>query len=197
MKALTKALNAFHGTADSGGADLARIIDARHFERLAGLLKNTTIRYGGKINQEALFIQPTVIEIVDMNHPVMGQEIFGPILPVIEFDTLDSAMAAIRERPFPLSLYLFTNNKKHERRIVDEIQFGGGCVNNTLVYFSNPNLPFGGVGSSGNGRYHGKSGFDVFSHQKSITRSATWLDIPIKYPPYKSKLKWLRMFQRP
>lgn len=194
---LLKTLHETYGNDPSHGIDMARIIDDRHFSRLEKLLTGGKILYGGKTEKDKLFIQPTLIEITDLEHPLMAEEIFGPILPVLEFDSIDQAISMVRRHPYPLSLYVFTKNRQHEKRIITELQFGNGAVNNTLVHYANPNLPFGGVEYSGLGAYHGKSGFEIFSHRKSITRSGTWLDIPIKYPPYKGKLKWIRMFLKP
>ena len=194
---LLKVLQETYGNDPSYDIDMARIIDERHFLRLEKLLAGGKILYGGKKQKEKLFIQPTLMELSNPEHPLMAEEIFGPILPVLEFDSIDHAIATVRRHPYPLSLYVFTKNRDHEKRIVTELQFGNGAVNNTLVHYANPNLPFGGVEYSGQGAYHGKSGFEIFSHLKSITRSGTWLDIPIKYPPYRGKLKWIRMFLRP
>ncbi|MBL7994775.1 aldehyde dehydrogenase family protein, partial [bacterium] len=194
---LLKTLNERYGSDPSNDIDMARIIDVRHFLRLEKLLATGKIIYGGKKEKEKLFIQPTLMEISDPESPVMAEEIFGPILPLLEFDSIDQAIATVRRHPYPLSLYVFTKNRDYEKRIVSELQFGNGAVNNTLVHYANPNLPFGGVEFSGQGAYHGKSGFEVFSHRKGITRSGTWLDLPVKYPPYKNKLKWIRMFLRP
>jgi aldehyde dehydrogenase (NAD+) len=194
---LLKTLKETYGNDPSYDMDMGRIIDERHFTRLENLLSGASVLYGGKTDKGRLFVQPTLIEFSDLDHPLMSEEIFGPILPVIEFDSIDHAITIVRRHPYPLSLYVFTKNKRFEKRIVTELQFGNGAVNNTLVHYANPNLPFGGVEYSGLGAYHGKSGFEIFSHRKSITRSGTWLDIPIKYPPYAGKLKWLRLFQRP
>lgn len=197
LELLQKTMVEFYGNDPAPDSDIARIIDERHFTRLIELLKNGPILHGGRSDKDKLFIQPTLIEITGLDHPLMQEEIFGPILPVLEFGDIDEAMRMIRQHPYPLSLYLFTTNKDCEKRITEGVHFGGGAVNNTLVHFANSNLPFGGVEYSGTGAYHGKYGFDIFSHRKSITKSGTWLDIPIKYPPYKGKLKWIRMFLRP
>lgn len=197
VEIVLKSLREAYGSEPSYGIDMARIIDQRHFARLEKLLAGATVLFGGKSEQDKLFIQPTLVEIKDLKHPLMSEEIFGPIMPVIEYESIDHAIAIVRRLPSPLSLYVFTKNKSHEQRIISEIQFGNGAINNTLVHYANPNLPFGGIEYSGHGAYHGKFGFDTFSHRKSITKSGTWPDIPIKYPPYQGKLKWIRMFLRP
>jgi aldehyde dehydrogenase (NAD+) len=126
----------------------------------------------------------------------MKEEIFGPILPVITFDKLEDAVQLIRQQPYPLSLYIFTTRTKTEKILLEQVRFGGGCINNTLVHFTNTELPFGGVGNSGMGRYHGKYSFETFTHAKSMIKTATWLDVPVKYPPYKNKLKLVKKMMK-
>jgi len=137
-------------------------------------------------------LAPTVIEDVALSDRAMQEEIFGPILPVMEFEDLDQAIETVNLYPKPLSLYFFSNNKKRQKKVIGEIQFGGGCINDTVAYFINPYLPFGGIGSSGLGDYHGKASFEAFSHKKSVLKKSTWLDIPLRYPPYRGKLNLVR-----
>ena len=139
---------------------------------------------------------PTILDEVTWDDPIMQQEIFGPILPVLAFDNLAETIPRIKSLPEPLALYLFSNNKQHHEKIIKDIPFGGGCINDTLLHFTNPHLPFGGTGSSGIGSYHGKRSFDTFSHQKSILRKYFRLEAPLRYPPYGNKLRILRKIMR-
>lgn len=172
--------------------DFARIINGGHFERLSQFLNDGTLAYGGETDAENLYIEPTVLSGISWEDPVMQEEIFGPILPLLEFDDINLVINEIRKRPSPLALYLFSDSRKIQEKIIEEIPFGGGCINDVVAHLGNHNLPFGGVGQSGIGNYHGKSSFEVFSHQKSIMKKTTWFDIPLRYPPYKGKLKWLK-----
>lgn len=140
--------------------------------------------YGGKADPDTLRIQPTILDGVAPEDPVMGQEIFGPLLPVLEFNSLSQAEDFILDRPQPLALYLFSENRAVQRRFLHHIPFGGGCVNDTVLHLANPRLPFGGVGNSGMGRYHGKYSFDTFSRTKGVLLTSTRLDLPIRYAPY-------------
>ncbi len=134
---------------------------------------------------------------VSLDSPLMQEEIFGPILPILTYQNLAEAKQMIARNPHPLSLYLFTEDKNVEQEILRDIQFGGGAINNTIVHLSNPHLPFGGIGSSGYGRYHGKYSFDTFTHLKSVMKTGTWLDVKLRYPPYKlSKKKMAQLFIR-
>jgi aldehyde dehydrogenase (NAD+) len=126
----------------------------------------------------------------------MQEEIFGPVLPVLYFDDLDEVMDKIRSRPRPLALYYFSADRRKQKRVIGELSFGGGCINDTMFQYGNSMLPLGGIGQSGMGRYHGIHSFHTFSHQKSIVRKATWIDIPFRYPPYADKLKWLKLIFR-
>jgi aldehyde dehydrogenase (NAD+) len=126
----------------------------------------------------------------------MQEEIFGPILPVLTFSTLEEAVRLVKQQPKPLSLYLFTKKSDTEKIVTEQLSFGGGCINNTLGHFTNPELPFGGVGQSGMGQYHGKYSFTTFTHPKSIMRTGTWIDIAMKYPPFKNKLRIVRWLMR-
>lgn len=164
--------------------DLPKIINQQHFERLLGLLENQTAIFGGKFDRQRLKIQPTVLTDVDKDSPVMQEEIFGPVLPVLTYQTLEEAISYIRIKEKPLALYLFTNNKAAERKVLDSCSFGGGCVNDTIIHLASVRLGFGGVGSSGIGSYHGWESFCTFSHARSMVKKARWLDLPFRYPPY-------------
>ena len=180
------------------GGDLdqmARIVSRRHFAEKKALLAGQNAAIGGGWDEETGKISPTVLVDVDPSSPVMQEEIFAPILPVIPWRTLDEAIAFVRDRPRPLALYLFTRDKGVERRVLGECDFGGGCVNDTIMHLATSHMGFGGMGASGMGQYHGRESFDTFSHKKSIVNKATWLDVPFRYAPYASwKHKFVRMF---
>ena len=167
--------------------DYPRIINERHFNRLLKLMENTSIYSGGKSNKDTLKIEPTLITDVDINSPIMKEEIFGPLLPILTYKSIDEAEQYILKNEKPLSLYLFTNNKKIEKRIFNNLSFGGGCVNDTIVHIMCKGLSFGGVGSSGMGKYHGKYSFDTFTHKKGIYKKSLIFELPLRYQPYKDK----------
>ncbi|MBN2867577.1 MAG: aldehyde dehydrogenase [Flavobacteriaceae bacterium] len=173
-------------------ADFARIINEKNFNRLNEMLVNEKCVIGGKTNIEDLYISPTIIDEPSLDSKVMEDEIFGPILPVISFKNLDEVHSIINSYPKPLSLYVFSTNTTQAKKLIKEFSFGGGCINDTVVHFANHRLPFGGVGNSGIGAYHGKYTFDTFSHKKAIVKKGNWLDIPLRYAPYKGKLKQLK-----
>ena len=189
------ALHGFFGANPRQSADYPRIINNRHFQRLSALLTDGRIRIGGETDAEQRYIAPTVIDHVDWTAPVMEEEIFGPILPVLPFSTVDEAVEAVRRRPKPLALYYFGKDAERREAIIQRLSFGGGCVNDTLLHLATPHLPFGGVGPSGMGAYHGRAGFDAFSHQKSILHRTFLPDPPLRYPPFsrwKERLiRWL------
>ncbi len=168
--------------------DLGKIINRKHFDRLSCLLEGQKIVYGGDKDEKTLKIAPTILDDVSPESPVMNEEIFGPVLPVLTYDNFDDAIRFIKKREKPLALYIFSKDKAHIKAVQDGITYGGGCVNDTVVHLSNPNMPFGGVGYSGMGSYHAKQGFDTFTHEKSTLRKALWLDIPVRYAPYNEKL---------
>lgn len=176
--------------------NLAKIIDDRSFSRLKSLIEDNEIIYGGEILESSMQISPTLLYPKSLNSKIMTHEIFGPLLPIIEFNSLEEVYCIINRNPNPLALYLFTNNKDIEYSIISNIQFGGGCVNNTLNHFVNNNLPFGGVRESGIGRYHSQSGFDSFSNEKSIYKSGPF-ELNIKFPPYnKNKLNLVKKLMK-
>lgn len=194
---LKKTIREFYGEDPLQSENLASIINEKHFEVLIGYLSKGEIIFGGRANKEKLRIEPTLLQKPGLNDSIMQKEIFGPILPILSFYNLKEVQDIIAHNPYPLALYIFTKSKKSEQQIIQNVAFGGGAVNNAIVHLSNPNLPFGGVGYSGFGNYHGKAGFNTFSHAKSIMKSATWLDIPQKYPPYSSfALKMIRRIMK-
>lgn len=177
-------------------ADFPRIINAQHFHRLRNLIPAEKVFLGGNSNEAHNYLSPTILRDVTWDDRIMQEEIFGPILPILEYADIEDVISEVNSRPKPLALYLFTRNKRIEHRVLDQISFGGGAINDTLSHIANPWLPFGGVGQSGMGKYHGKASFDTFSNQKSILKKANWLDLPIRYPPYQSTwktkiLKWV------
>ncbi|EDM43196.1 aldehyde dehydrogenase [unidentified eubacterium SCB49] len=170
-----------------------QIINDKNFDRLFKMLDASKTYIGGQNNKKDRYIAPTVLTNISWDHPTMKEEIFGPILPVISYYEIDEVFTNVRKFPKPLSLYVFTSNSKTKSRVLNELSFGGGAVNEAVMHISNPHLPFGGVGTSGIGTYHGKAGFDCFTHYKSILDKPTWLELPIKFSPYsKTKLAWLR-----
>ncbi|AZU62146.1 aldehyde dehydrogenase [Neobacillus mesonae] len=176
--------------------NFTRIVSKRHFERLAAFLNNGKVYVGGKTNPEKLSIEPTVLTKISWDDSIMEDEIFGPILPVLEYSELSEVIEGIHEHPKPLSLYLFTENNSIQEKVLNSVSFGGGCVNDTVYHFASPHLPFGGVGPSGIGAYHGKGSFDTFSHKKSILKQTTRFDIPFRYPNVKNGLKKIKMFMK-
>lgn len=175
--------------------DYGKIINEKHFNRISGLIDSSKVVYGGELNPETLQIAPTVMDNVTRDDSVMKEEIFGPVMPVMTFTDIDSLIADVNNQPHPLALYVFSGDKKLIRKVTSSISFGGGCINDTIIHLATTNMGFGGVGASGMGAYHGRIGFNTFSHHKSIVDKKTWLDLPMRYQPYK-KLngKLIRMF---
>ena len=189
-------LKSFYGDQVKASSDYPRIINEKHFDRLKGLILPGKIAIGGELSKEDKFISPTIMKDVSWDDKVMEEEIFGPILPIIPYEKLDDAVLEIVKRPKPLAFYLFTENSQKREEILTKVPFGGGCVNDTIMHIANPNLPFGGVGASGMGSYHGKKSFETFTHYKSILVQKTKVDIPLRYPPYAGKLNWIKFFLR-
>lgn len=185
LEAMQHEIELFYGQNPKESQDYCRIINLAQYTRLIKLLDTGTIFSGGQYDDNSLYISPTILDNIKMDDTIMREEIFGPILPVIEYETIEEALLLIRHLEKPLSLYLFTTNKKIEAKILKDISFGGGCINDTVVHIINPALPFGGVGFSGLGKYHGKTSFDSFSHKKSLLKKSNWIDLPFRYPPYK------------
>lgn len=180
------------GTDPSQSPDLARIVNDRHFRRLASYLDGQSILLGGVTDPATRYISPTLLNQPESDSDVMSHEIFGPILPVLSYRDEDELDRMIKRKEKPLSLYIFTSNDAWAERLISRYSFGGGCVNDVIIHVANRRLPFGGVGESGMGSYHGKTGFDTFSHKKSIVHRGTWFDPSIRYAPYGGKLKWIR-----
>ncbi|NFK77233.1 aldehyde dehydrogenase [Clostridium botulinum] len=178
----------FFGENTFESEDYPRIINERHFKRLEGYLKEGKIVSGGNTDINNLYIEPTIIEGINFENRIMEEEIFGPIFPVIEFENIDKVIDIVKNNPKPLALYYFSENKEKQEFIIKNISFGGGCINDTIMHLSTSTLPFGGVGSSGIGGYHGRASFDTFSHKKSILKKSDLIDVKIRYAPFKGKI---------
>ena len=165
--------------------DYGKIINAKHFVRISGLIDPAKVLAGGQREENTLRIAPTLMDHVTWDDPVMQEEIFGPVLPVLTYTSQRELMALLNSRPHPLAAYYFSRDKQRIRRFTESVQFGGGCINDTIIHLATSNMGFGGVGASGMGSYHGRTGFDTFSHKKSIVDKKTWLDLPMRYQPYK------------
>jgi aldehyde dehydrogenase (NAD+) len=186
VQKMVQCIKDFYGDDPAQSPHYTRIVNKKRFNVLASYLKQGKIITGGVTDEHQRYIAPTLIDQVPLEAPIMQEEIFGPILPVLTFRHTEEVFDIISHRPFPLSLYVFTNNKNFEKNILEKIPFGGGSVNTTLVHFANPHLPFGGVGYSGMGRYHGKESFDTFSHQKSVMKTKFIYENALRYAPYKA-----------
>lgn len=172
-----------------------KIINEKHFERILGLINGEKLVYGGQSEPKSLRIAPTVLNNITWDDAVMGEEIFGPLLPILTFDTLDEALDTVESHPHPLALYFFSEDKAAQKKVLDTCRFGGGCINDTIIHLATSDMPFGGVGESGMGSYHGRVGFETFSHYRSIVDKKTWMDLPIRYQKYTGlKEKMMRMF---
>lgn len=178
--------------------DYGKIINEKHFSRLCSLIDKNKVVIGGNVDEASCRIAPTVMDNVSYEDAIMGEEIFGPVMPILTFDSFDDMIEEQKGRDKPLALYIFSGNKRNISRVTKELSYGGGCINDVVIHLATSNMGFGGVGESGMGSYHGKDGFDAFSHYKSIVDKKTWIDLPMRYQPYKSKLydKLLHMFLR-
>lgn len=172
-----------------------KIINQKHFERILNLTDPSKVIFGGEYDRASLQIAPTVMENVTFEDPVMQEKIFGPVLPVLTFDPLEQVIRKVNSLPHPLALYIFTSDKKTAASVLSHTRFGGGCINDVIIHLATSEMGFGGFGESGMGSYHGKAGFDAFTHYKSIVYKKTWLDLPMRYQPYQNLYKkMLRMF---
>ncbi|RXM51100.1 aldehyde dehydrogenase [Chryseobacterium sp. CH25] len=193
LEMLRKYIKEFQYRPDS--EQYTKIINHRNFQRLVHLIDKKKIYFGGGSDEEKRYIEPTILHHIDWSDPIMEEEIFGPILPVIGFQNYNMALNAILEKEKPLAAYLFTNHTEEKENFTQRLSFGGGCINDVVMHLSNDHLPFGGVGNSGIGNYHGKFGFEAFSHQKAVLEKTTWGEPNIKYPPYsEKKLSWIKRF---
>ncbi len=189
---LKREINEMFGTNPLQNENFSRMISKKHFDRLIQFLSDGKVIIGVAADPETLKIAPTILDGVNADANVMQEEIFGPILPVMDYSNLDEVISFIQDRPKPLALYLFTSSKQTELQVIQHVSFGGGCINDTLMHIATPHLPFGGVGESGMGNYHGKYSFDAISHYKSVLHQTTKFDFSFRYPHAKNGLKWIR-----
>jgi aldehyde dehydrogenase (NAD+) len=189
---IIKEIEAALGENPQESEDLARIINLKNWRRQISLIENQNIIYGGQHDEETLYLAPTLVDEPFLESTLMQEEIFGPILPIRSYERKDDIGKTVNQYEKPLSLYIFSEDKPFIKEVLDKYTFGGGCVNDTLIHFANKRLPFGGVGHSGIGAYHGKLGFDTFSHKKSVIKKPNWIDIPLRYAPYQGKLKLIK-----
>lgn len=194
---LKKHIAAMTGGDALANAQVVHMINRKHYDRVMGLIDPAKVVLGGQGDPETLRIQPTIMDNVTADDAIMQEEIFGPVLPVIAYDSLDEAVGFINSREHPLALYLFSEDKRTQERFLKSVPFGGGCINDTIIHLATSRMGFGGVGHSGMGSYHGRKSFETFSHEKSIVDKSTWMDMPVRYMPYSPiKDKLLRMFLR-
>lgn len=190
VKAICSEIKRAYGANPLESPDYPHIINEKHFNRLCGLLREGRLLTGGEVREKTLQIAPALVDQVSWDAAVMQEEIFGPILPIIVFYNVKEVIDSVRSRPKPLALYLFTKKRSVEKEILKNLSFGGGCINDTVVHLATSHLPFGGVGESGMGSYHGQAGFDTFTHKKSIMKKSLIVDVPVRYAPYRKKL-WI------
>jgi aldehyde dehydrogenase (NAD+) len=196
VEALQIEIEKAYGKNAATSPDFTRIVNEIHFDRLKKLLENQTILSGGITDAEDHYISPTLVNEPSLESALMQDEIFGPILPIISYQAEAEIASIIARYEKPLALYVFATDKRFSKKISTEFSFGGGCINDTVIQFNNKRLPFGGVGHSGYGAYHGKYSIDTFLHHKSMVRKANWLDLPLRYAPYKNKLAGIRKMLR-
>ena len=195
IKEVQKQIRRQYGKQPLHSSDYGKIINEKHFDRILGLIDEKKVVHGGGSDRSTLRIEPTVMDNVTFSDAVMQEEIFGPVMPILVFDSLDEVIRRINSMPHPLALYIFTSNKKTARKVTARCGFGGGCINDTIIHLATSEMGFGGFGESGMGAYHGKTGFDTFTHYKSIVDKKTWIDLPMRYQPYrKGDEKLVRFF---
>ncbi len=192
VKAMIKYIHEFYGDYPMASGYLPKIINRKHLERLSTLLEGEKILSGGYVSQKLQMIEPTLLDEVSWDSPVMQEEIFGPILPILTFRDFAEVIPVLSAKEKPLALYLFSDDKWHQKEVVRRLSFGGGCINDTIIHIANPKLPFGGVGSSGMGQYHGKYSLETFSRRKAVVRKYNYIDIFLRYPPFGNRLAFLR-----
>ena len=195
IKEIKKQIQKQYGKQPLERDDYGKIINKKHFNRVQNLIDKNKVIWGGKADPSTLRIEPTVLDNVTFGDAVMQEEIFGPVMPILTFDSLDEAIRNINSMPHPLALYIFTGDRPAAGKVMSRCGFGGGCINDTIIHLATSEMGFGGFGQSGMGSYHGKDGFDTFTHHKSIVDKKTWLDLPMRYQPYKKlNEKLIRMF---
>lgn len=197
---LERSFRAYYGDDALTCDEWPRIINRHHFDRVKGLIESrnprSSVAFGGRCDEKTLRIEPTCLRNVSLDDPVMQEEIFGPIVPIMTYRTIDEALAIVRTFEKPLAAYVFSESAAIQNLVVEELPFGGATINDVVIHLANNNMGFGGVGNSGMGSYHGKAGFDCFTHYKSILKKGTWLEIPLRVPPFKGKLDIFRLFMR-
>ena len=195
IKEIVKQIRRQFGKKPLDNKNYGKIINEKHFDRILGLIDKEKVVFGGNCDRDALRIEPTVMDNVTFSDAVMQEEIFGPVMPVLTFDSLNEVIRNVNAMPHPLALYLFTSSKAAAKKVTARCGFGGGCINDTIIHLATTEMGFGGFGESGMGSYHGKTGFDTFTHYKSIVDKKTWLDLPMRYQPYrKMHEKMVRFF---
>lgn len=185
LQEIKKQINKQYGKQPLTKENYGKIINEKHFDRICELIDHEKVAHGGASLRASLQIEPTVLDNVTFADPVMQEEIFGPIMPILTFDSIDEAIRNVNTLPHPLALYLFSSDKTVIKKVTDSCGFGGGCINDTIIHLATSEMGFGGFGESGMGSYHGKDGFDTFTHYKSIVDKKTWLDLPMRYQPYR------------
>jgi aldehyde dehydrogenase (NAD+) len=193
LELMKKNITEFYGQNPEESVDFSRMITDKQFMRVKQLLKSGIVYTGGNTNADQRYIEPTILTEVSPDSPIMQEEIFGTILPVLEYEDIKQAISFVNSRPKPLAFYFFSGNKAIQKEVLNKIPFGGGCINDTILHVSNGNLPFGGVGESGMGRFHGKSSFICFSNRKAVLEKSTTINLKLRYPPYGKKLNLLKM----
>lgn len=196
IDALQRVILSFYGALPANSPDYCRIVNDKHFERLTQLIDHSKVVMGGQYDAKTRYIAPTIMQNVSWDDAVMSDEIFGPILPILTYDQLEMVIETINEKPKPLAFYVFSNSESVQEYLLDNISFGGGCVNDTISHVASPYMSFGGVGTSGMGAYHGEASFRTFSHQKSIVNKSVKFDLKLLYPPYKNHVKWVRKIMK-
>ena len=196
IKEVKKQIQKQYGKQPLHNPNYGNIINEKHFDRILGLIDEKKVIHGGNSDRKALRIEPTVMDNVTFSDAVMQEEIFGPIMPILVYDNLDEVIRRINIMSHPLALYFFTSDKAAAKKVTSRCGFGGGCINDTIIHLATTEMGFGGFGESGMGAYHGKAGFLTFSHQKSILKKSTAVDLPVRYPPYTGKLPIVRLLMR-
>lgn len=196
IEKMIRTIYSFYGEDPMMSPDYARIVNERHFNRLVSLMKSGRILSGGKYLSKDLYISPTIIDQTSPDEPVMQEEIFGPLLPLIEYDDIDEAIAFVNRQPQPLALYCFSESREIQDKVLRKTSSGGGCINDTVSHIGSQELPFGGIGESGMGAYHGKASFDTFSHRRGILFRSNLVDMPLRYPPYRDRVSMLQFLFR-
>ena len=194
VKALKEKITQFFGEHPEESEYYGKLINEKQFNRVVQYISQGRVVHGGATDLAALYIEPTILDNINLDAPIMVEEIFGPVLPILPFETMEEALAIIERNPNPLAFYIFTADAEKEEKWLQAVPSGGACVNNASWHLTNPSLPFGGRGFSGTGAYHGKYSFETFSHKKAVMKTPTWFDPSLKYPPFKGKLdifKWI------